>query len=831
MPFRFLPVTVLLLVQLSHARPAGLPPAMDELLDMHCYDCHDDATTKGDLDLMALDPAADDAASLALWTRVLDRVESGEMPPAKKKRPPGDLVGTAMKELSASILTREAERVSREGRVVARRLNRVEYEHTLRDLLHLPGLEVAEMLPADPEASGFDNVSAAQRLSYVQLGRFLDAARKALAEAAWVAPEIERFSFRIPFVEMQRFRTTNDRVTIGKEAVLLRQPNTAQTPFRLNAVDPPFPGTHTLRFRGRAATYGKDAGQKNTEARLTAPEAPQTLTIYQGTRVLGSFEFGGETETKQITARLVPGEELILYVSSLRDWNPKWNKDDQPYRGPAVVLDWFELEGPEETGGNPESYHVLFGDLPVAEWKPGMGGTAPPELGVPKQPKKHPHISFPDKRLRYFVRSEAPEADAERLLQKFMTRAFRRPVPDGEIARYLALVKADLRRGKLFQDALLTGYSGVLCSPDFLFLSENTGTLDDHALASRLSYFLWRSLPDATLRDLADKGRLLGDPAELRRQTERLLADPKAERFIKDFTDQWLSLREINATQPDGQLYPESDDFLIESMLAEPRLFFRKMLEDNLPAETIVDSDFMFANSALAALYGIPGVDGPELREIPVPTGSPRGGFLTQGAILKVTANGTNTSPVVRGTWVLEHILGQPSPPPPPDVPAIEPDTRGATTVRQLLEKHREDPACAGCHAVIDPPGFALENFDVLGGWRDKYRRLGFGKPVERTVAYQPVRYKDGLPVDSTGRMKDGRAFQEINGFKKILLEDRTQIARNLASRLAVFATGAGISFSDRATIENILRKTEPSGHGLRDLIHGIVGSELFQNK
>ena len=814
----------------SFAEPGTLPPAMDELLDMHCFDCHDDATTKGDLDLMALDPAATDAASLAMWTRVLDRVESGEMPPEKKERPDPKLVSNAMGELAEGLRKREEDRYGEQGRVVARRMNRLEYEHTLQDLLKLPGLEVKEMLPADPEASGFDNVSQAQRLSYVQLGRYLDAARKSLKEAAWLAPEIDKFSFRMPFRDMQRFKSTNDKAIVGTEVVALRQPNTAQTPWRMNGIEIPFPGTYVLKFRGRAATYFKALGKMPEQGELLPPESPQTVVVYQGTRPLGSFQWGEKAEVREITARLAPREELFLYFPDMQDWNPGWRDGKSEYRGPSVALDWVGIEGPEEAGKTPESYRAVFGDLPVVQWKEGMPGPQPEKIGQLKNRNKFPQLKLPAENQSYFVKSDTPEKDARRLLEDFMERAFRRPVPAGEADRYFSLIKADLDKGKLFEDALITGLSGVLCSPDFLFFTEKPGKLDDHALANRLSYFLWRSMPDETLRKLADEGKL-SDPAELRKQTERMLDDTKSRRFVEDFTDQWLSLREIRATQPDGQLYPEYDDFLLESMLEESRLSFREMLTQNLPARDVVDADFMFVNSALADLYGIPGIEGAELRKIKVPEGSPRGGFLTQAAVLKVTANGTNTSPVVRGVWVLDHILGEHPSPPPPDVPAIEPDTRGANTVRQLLDKHRADPSCASCHVVIDPPGFALENFDVIGGWREKYRHLGNGKKVEVFVDTKLVRYRYGLPVDSTGRMKDGREFDGIREFKKVILEDEPKISRNLANRLTVFATGAGITFSDRSAIGAILDETESSNHGLRDLIHAIVQSELFLNK
>src|SRR5581483_7342531 len=273
-----------------------------------------------------------------------------------------------------------------------------------------------------------------------------------------------------------------------------------------------------------------------------------------------------------------------------------------------------------------------------------------------------------------------------------------------------------------FADAMLSGYSAVLCSPAFIGLEEKPGRLDGPALAERLSYFLWNSEPDDRLRSLATSGALL-KPEVLRAQTERMLSDPKARRFTDAFLDYWLDLRHVNATSADGSLYPDYylDDLLVESATAETQLFFAELLRGDLPARNIVSSDFAMLNERLAAHYGLPPVHGVALRRVANPADSVRGGILTQASVLKVTANGTTTSPVLRGAWVMERILGKPLPPPPPGVSAIESDTRGATTIREQLAKHRTQTSCAGCHAKIDPPGFALESFDVMGGYREKY--------------------------------------------------------------------------------------------------------------
>jgi hypothetical protein len=375
-------------------------------------------------------------------------------------------------------------------------------------------------------------------------------------------------------------------------------------------------------------------------------------------------------------------------------------------------------------------------------------------------------------------------------------------------------------------------YKVALCSPDFLFLQEAPGRLDDYALASRLSYFLWRSMPDETLLGLAASGEL-DKPHVLDQQITRMLADPRCGRFVSDFAGQWLDLREIQATVPDKTLYPEffCDNLAVESMVGESEAFFRAMLEKNLPASTAISSDFLTINHRLAELYGITGVKGTAIRKVPLPAGSPRGGFLTQASVLKVTANGLRTSPVLRGAWVMDRLLGQPAPPPPPDAGSIDPDTRGATTVRQQLDLHRRNQTCAACHAKIDPPGFALESFDVMGTFRTRYRSLEVGDKVHLHVHDRDVAYKDGPAVDCTGQTADGARFADIGQFRALLLAQQEQVARNLARRLVTFATGSDISFADRARIEQLLVDCKSGQYGLQSLVRGVIVSDLFRDK
>ena len=520
--------------------------------------------------------------------------------------------------------------------------------------------------------------------------------------------------------------------------------------------------------------------------------------------------------------------------------NPLAQRDGMP----AVAFRWMEVEGPIYDAPQAPGYQLLFGDLPVRKAEAGDPGVlvdtvADRPLAAEDRRFGRAGGGFgripPMVPVAVEVVSQNPAADADRLLRNFLAQAYRQPVAEADVQLFLGLIHRQLDSGLGFAGAMLAGYTAVLSSPKFITLEETPGRLDDWALATRLSLFLWNSIPDPALRALADRGEL-HRPAVLRAQAERMLDDPKAARFVEAFLDYWLDLRRIDETSPSTTLYSDYyiDDSLEESALAETRLFFADLLANDRPARNVVDSDYTFLNDRLARHYGIPGVTGVAMRRVVLPPGSPRGGIMTQASVLKITANGTSTSPVLRGKWVRERIMGLDVPPPPPVVPAVEVDIRGAVTIRQQLAKHRADPTCAACHAKIDPPGFALESFDVMGGWRDRYRatvedgsdaEAGFGKNG------WPLAFRYVLPVDASGQLPDGRTFQDIRDFKRLLLTDETQIARNVARQLTVYATGAPIRFADRAAIERILEGARADHYGVRRIVHQIVESDLFLNK
>jgi hypothetical protein len=505
------------------------------------------------------------------------------------------------------------------------------------------------------------------------------------------------------------------------------------------------------------------------------------------------------------------------------------------FTGPCVVSDWLDVEGPFNEIWPPLSHKLLFDELPVKEFvKADHKDTRAPIRQALKQEilgsKNQPATDY--NKTIYSVDSTNPLADADRLLIRALPKLFRRPVDADIRQKYLAKVEERLKSGDCFETAMRWSYRAALCSPDFLYHVEPAGKLDDYALASRLSYFLWNSCPDDTLSTLAANGKI-HDPAILNEQVERLLKDPKAQRFIDDFLGQWLKMRQIASNDPDKKLYPEFNPYMQDSMVAETRAYFRELLEKNLDAGYLVASDFAMLNEKLAVHYGIPGVSGPAIRRVTLPKDCPRGGFLTQAAVLKVTANGTTTSPVVRGAFVMARLLGKPPEPPPPNIPAVEPDVQGATTIREQLDKHRANATCASCHTKIDPPGFALESFDVIGGFRNRYRSIGDGDPAPRG-SIDPrigISFKLGKPVDPSGQMPGDLKFAGITEFKSLLLADKHQLLHNLAHQFVVYSTGRDIAFSDRAALDALVSNTEKQGGGIRTLLHEIVLSSLFQTR
>jgi hypothetical protein len=402
--------------------------------------------------------------------------------------------------------------------------------------------------------------------------------------------------------------------------------------------------------------------------------------------------------------------------------------------------------------------------------------------------------------------------EARRRLQPFATSAFRRPVEDTKLDRLVKIVVDKFSAGQTFDDGMQLAVQAVLCSPQFLLLTDLEEVKDDYALASKLSYFLWSGPPDAPLLGLAEKGELRAGE-NLREQVTRMLRDPKSRGLADNFGSQWLGTRELGVMQPDEEVFPQYSPLLEASMREEVHLFFDHLLRMNLSIDKFLDADFTFVNEPLAAMYGIPNVKGIVFRKVSLKPHQHRGGVLTQGSMLSITSDGVRSSPVVRGVWILENILGDPSPPPPADVPDLEADTRGTKTIREELARHRHIESCNSCHRKIDPLGFALENYDAIGQWRTHY--LAAAPPL--------------VPVDNLGELPDGTTVSGVAQLKRVLLNRKRDFARCLAEKLIAYGCSRKVDFRDDDTVEQIVQAVEADGYRFQTMIQEIVHTPAFR--
>lgn len=772
----------------------------------YCKDCHADGAAEGGLDLSAIGTDLKDAATFARWVRIYDRVRTREMPPADAEHPAKNERQAFTESLGPRLVA--AHDLSKG--TVLRRLNRREYQNTLNDLFGTH-LDLADMLPEDSRSHEFDNVGEALGLSMVHLQRYMDAATLVLDTAianTTTAPESKT-------VTASYLDSSDADKFVGKVWKKLSDGAVVQFSNR-SYPSGMIRGTRTQKTGRYRVTVTGYAYQSDEPVTFSVGGTSFVRGSERPTYGFWSFPPGrpGEKYSIEFETWIERNYMLAVEPYGINDPDKYKRKSIDDYKGPGLAVLHVKMEGP------------LVGEWPLPGHRLVFGGLDRREI-EPRNPA--------DKKKRYYkpqfeIVSDDEESDARQALMRVAENAFRRPVTDQDVARYVDLFSASRSEGSTFEQALRTAVTAIFCSPKFLYLQEPPGKLNGYALASRLSYFLSRTAPDRELLELADSHELESD-AGLRAQTERLLKSPRFERFLVDLTDNWLDLRDIDFTVPDRKLFPEFDAYLRYSMPLETRSFLRELVESNLPVANIVKSDFAMLNSRLAEHYQLPPIAGAELRKVNLPADSIRGGLLTQASILKVTANGTNTSPVTRGAWVMERILGSPPPPPPPGVPGVEPDIRGAATLRELLDRHRNLPACNACHQKIDPPGFALESFNPIGGFRERYRSIGTGDKVKILVNGRNVSYRLGPAVDSSGELPGDRPFVDFRGFREYLGADQRLLTRTLTEKLLTFATGRELGFSDRSEVDHIVAESEKKGFGIRDLIHLVVQSDVFRTK
>ncbi len=796
-------------VVVSFSSAAGETDAFYEKLDpffaKHCYECHDDLTAEADLDLMSISLDLEDPGVRQKWIRIFDRVMKGEMPPEEQPRP-------AVAELARfeTVLRQPIEVADAAERgTVLRRLNRREYEYTLNDLFGTHA-KLAELLPEDGRGHVFDNVGEALGISMIQMERYLDAIQVVLDEAiakrdAPPEPKVIRANYADSREGKQFIGKAWHQLDDGA-VVFYRESGYPSGMLRGTSVSQR--GLYKIRVTGYAHQSEKPV---YFSVEGTSFQRGSEKPVY------GYFSMPpGKPTTVELEAWIEDRYMVAIEPWGLFDTENLIKKNGiAKYPGPGLAIQEVALEGPIVEEFPSRGHQLLFEGVNWVEIEPDN-----------PRDKNHPRYV-----PQFTIETDDPRAHLTPALQRVASAAFRRPVTVEKIEPYLALMESELEQGETVEGAYLTAVKAIFCAPDFLFLREKPGELDDFELASRLSYFLTRTAPDAELMKAAAAGKLSGDPKELRRQTERLIEDPRFDRFVEDFTDGWLNLRDIDFTMPDGRLFPEYDLFLRNSLLEETRAFVKELVVSNHRARNLADSDFAMLNVRLAQFYGIPGVDHVDVRPVSLPADSVRGGLMTQGSILKVSANGTNTSPILRGVWVMERIFGEIPPPPPPGIPGVEPDIRGAETLRQLLDKHRDMVSCRACHQAIDPPGFALESFNPIGGWREQYRSLGEGERITKITRGRKVSYKLGLPVDASGYLPDGREFSGFREFRELIGEDEDALAKTLAKKLLVFSTGREMGFSDRPEIKDLVKASGKQGHGVRDMMHLVVASDVFRQK
>ena len=846
-----------LLLAASGLHADGLPAPVAAGFKQHCVNCHDGSSAEGGLDLTSLAFDLEDCAVQDRWILIHDRIEKGEMPPEPEDLPDSELA-SMVRALRGPIAAADRAKIAANGRGPIRRLNRIEFEQNLRDLLKLPHLDIRDRLPHDRESHHCDKVSTALDMSRVQLTAYLNAAEIALRSAIVSTSEP-------PPAEKRRVvgkqLTTKWFIAGGRESMFFTRDSkgidlelNAPPEGQGNEPDPtvelalfrspgwpyavwpdkviaPTSGDYRVRFSARSVAQLEDfllkPGTRSVPMTFRARK-PTDHDIAEDVRPTGGIiDIQPEGDVYETTVYLQEGQTIEYGLLGL----PSPQIDAQGKTGhyryppfpeggqPGVALRWLEMEGPiSPATWPPASHRVLFDDLGV-----DVASANSENLSVK---------SLADNTLKKPAASAVSltSMTAKRLLHRFIRLAAREPVSADAIVPFEELVLMELENGETLVEALLTGSQAFLCSDLFLYVREPMAGDDHFAIANRLSHFLTDSRPDAELSALA-REKKLRDPATLRAQTERLIAGDGFDRFVKHFTDCWLNLSELRRDDPNIRLYPEYrlDDYLVESMGRETRAFFATMIRENLRTRSLIDADFTFVNDRLARHYGLREVKGSALRRVDLPKSSPYGGLLTQASLLKLSADGTSTSPILRGVWMMDRLIGQPPPPPPPGIPAVEPDIRGAKTIRDLIAKHTELKTCASCHAKFDPVGLALENFDVLGAWRTHYRGLEEGERVSGIDrAGHDFSYTIASTVDAGGQLADGRRFDDIHDLKALLLADSRQLARNFLHKFTIYATGTPVRFGDRREIEAILDCCAKDGYRVGDLLREMVVSHIF---
>ena len=831
-------------------------------IEKNCMDCHGEKKAKAGfrIDLLGADFAGAKVADQ--WKEVIDRINAGEMPPEGKSRPDAKQASSFVGWVSGQL--REVELAAKKagGRIPMRRLNRDEYANTVRDLLKLDENIVrplVEEMPGDGKAEGFDRLGVALFFDQTQIERSMAVAEKIAALA--IVTETPKVNTHVDKFGFMRLRPPADMVEVFP-AFEHKIPRGAKESF----VKPEF-----IEFIQGSPTYRKETAGWGGIMHFAIGKVV-TRDGYYRVRVRAKvdnrgrttenkfrFQYGlnspiqvetevpidpsGVTETTMFLRGPVNGE-----VKGPQVFDVLWNHTEKAVipepEYQKLVSNWTRLRGLMEKAATDrvpeEKMNALKAERAIAEkafndWN-GVAHIYNSEMDVEKLPrlqiasieiagpvqKEWPPASH---KALFFAGDERHDATyAREIFARFLPRAYRRPVTPLEIDDIVAVVNDAMTKGKLsFHEAMRVGLQRVLCAPGFLFLQEPAGTnpqrrqLNDYELASRLSYFLWSTMPDDPLLTLAAAGKL-HEPGNVAAQMKRMIADPKSEQFVQNFGGQWLSVRDYGAMQPAAE-YKDYDKPLERASKEEPLAFFTEVLSKNLPVTSFLDSDFLVVNERLAKHYGIEGVTGPEFRRVSLRPEHHRGGVLGMAGLMTFLADGTRTLPMRRGSWVLRELFNDAPNNPPPNAGEIQPNTGGKSlTVRERLELHRRDEICASCHFKLDPYGLALENYDAIGQWRERFNGEG-------------IRSATAPALDVSGKFPDGKKFTTLDEYKAGLMAQKDKFARAFSTKLLTYALGRPVGFTDRETLDTLTAALRKNDYRIQPLIYAIVASEVFQKK
>ena len=800
------------------------PEPVQDFLGHYCTECHGAEKQKGDrrFDQLALPVAK--VETLIDLQDVIDELNLGEMPPKKARQPGEQEARETIALLTKMVEEAQAKLASTGGQTILRRLNRREYLNTVGDLfgLNMAMFDPTSKFPRDQVVQHLDNNGDALKTSGYLLEQYLAAAdqvvEKAFAQAE--RPPERTWDFKDSFQPQPELRYVHQRAFQNRylcvyETATADNFEGAYAPVEEFSEGVPVDGYYEIKVKAEAMNR---KNPYDPEIFGMDPDAPFRLGIVPGDRKTGLLHLPQPIEP-QLGEVVVPDGDPEWYTFKVwldAGFTPR-------FTFPNGMLEtrttWGKIYSRYKNLFPPDMQHI--GGIVETRWVVMQYGQMP-HIRIHEVQIRGPIVeAWPPAGQQSILgdRPFAPERTRE-ILERFATRAYRRPARNDEVDRLMAVAESRRRQGRTPFDAMKDALKAALCSPAFLYLSEpeaidpKNRTLDPYALATRLSYFLWSTMPDDELLRLAQSGELT-KPDVLVAQTRRLLASPRSEAFVAGFLDSWLNLRTLGDMAPDrGAFRNYYAQNLQSAMKRETQLFTRNLIDHNLSIVQFLDADYTFANRPLARLYGMEDAVEPaqahEFHKVTFKTPE-RGGLLGQGSVLTVSANGVETSPVIRGVWLLENILGAPTPPPPDNVPPIDPDVRGATSMRETLAKHRTSATCAECHKKIDPLGFALESFDPIGAWRAQDEK--------------------GKPIDTSGELPDGHSFKDVADLKKILVEHKDQFTRMLTERVLGYACGRQIEPLDRLEVNHLARELADRGYGFRDLVELAVLSKIFQSK